>query len=470
MIPAFFVTPGQLGAKEYLADHRVKYAYAAGAMVGGIASEALVVRMAKARLLSFFGAGGLSLERIEQAILTIRRQLQNGEPWGMNLLCNTSRPEKEWRTVELYVRHGIQLVEASAFMTITPGLVYYRLNGARRLPNGQVVTPHHIHAKVSRPEIARQFLAPPPARLVAALLQDGKLTAGEAELAGHVPMAEDVCVEADSGGHTDKGVAFTLLPAILALRNEATRQHRFVSRPRIGAAGGLGTPHAIAAAFVLGAEFVLTGSINQCTVEAGTSDLVKDMLQQAGVQDTDMAPAGDMFELGAQVQVLKKGSFFSARANRLYDLYTHHDSLEAIDEPIRKQLEAQYFKRPLPDVRRQAMEYVRQTNPPEFERMQGNPKLAMLRVFKSYFARASDAAINGVAAERSNFQIHCGPAMGAFNEWVKETPYREWRTRHVDAIAELLMSGACAVLSGSADRAQRSAADASVTEPEAAYA
>ena len=56
---------------------------------------------------------------------------------------------------------------------------------------------------------------------------------------------------------------------------------RFRGVQRLGAAGGLGVPEAVAAAFVLGADFVLTGSINQCTAECGTSERVKDMLQQA---------------------------------------------------------------------------------------------------------------------------------------------------------------------------------------------
>ncbi len=60
------------------------------------------------------------------------------------------------------------------------------------------------------------------------------------------------------------------------------------------------------AAFMLGAEFILTGSINQCTVEAGTSDKVKDLLQQMNVQDTEYAPAGDSFQMGSKVQVLKR--------------------------------------------------------------------------------------------------------------------------------------------------------------------
>lgn len=65
----------------------------------------------------------------------------------------------------------------------------------------------------------------------------------------------------------------------------------------------------------------MTGSINQCTVEAGTSDDVKDLLQQLNIQDTDYAPAGDMFEMGAKIQVMKKGVF--SRPGRInYMIFT----------------------------------------------------------------------------------------------------------------------------------------------------
>ena len=93
----------------------------------------------------------------------------------------------------------------------------------------------------------------------------------------------------------------------------------------------------------MGADFVLTGSINQCTVEAGNSDAVKDLLQDINVQDTDYAPAGDMFEIGARVQVLKKGVLFPARANKLYRLYTQYDSLNDIPEKTIVQLERKLF-------------------------------------------------------------------------------------------------------------------------------
>src|SRR5262249_24592935 len=155
----------------------------------------------------------------------------------------------------------------------------------------------------------------------------------------------DICVEADSGGHTDGGVAYALMPAMIRLRDEMMAKYHYDKPIRVGAAGGIGTPESAAAAFIMGADFILTGSINQCSVEAGTSDAVKDILQGLNVQDKSYAPAGDMFELGAKVQVVRKGLFFPARANKLYDLYQRFNSIDEIDEKTQQQIQEKYFQR-----------------------------------------------------------------------------------------------------------------------------
>ena len=73
---------------------------------------------------------------------------------------------------------------------------------------------------------------------------------------------------------------------------------------------GAVTPGSAAAAFAMGAAYIVTGSVNQACVESGTSDVVRDMLAEAGQADITMAPAADMFEMGVEVQVLKRGTTF----------------------------------------------------------------------------------------------------------------------------------------------------------------
>lgn len=430
------ITAESLGSEEFKAEYNLKYAYAAGGMYKGIASKELVVVMAKAGMLGFFGTGGLGLEEVEGAIKEIQQELDNSQVYGMNLVSNPADLEGEEKLVDLFLQYGISMLEAAAYMQMTPALVRYRVKGLEGMSDGEIAINNKIMAKVSRPEVAEKFLSPAPARILEKLLEEGKINRQEADWAAKVPMADDMCVEADSAGHTDQGVAYAIMPAMIKLRDEMMEKYGYSKKIRLGAAGGIGTPEAAAAVFILGADFILTGSVNQCSVEAGTSEAVKDLLQQINVQDTDYAPAGDMFELGARVQVLKKGVFFPARANKLYELYRQFNSLEEIDEKTRKQIQERYFGRSFEEVYRDVKAfYPRQ----EIEKAERSPKHKMALIFKWYFGYGTYLALSGDEEGKVNYQVQCGPALGAFNQWVKGTALEDWRNRHVDEIAEKIM-------------------------------
>jgi trans-AT polyketide synthase/acyltransferase/oxidoreductase domain-containing protein len=440
------VTPERLGAASFRRDYKVRRAYAAGAMYKGIASQELVVRMGKAGYIGFFGAGGVKLATLEESILAIQRSLGRGEPFGVNLLSTPNDLETEMAVVELCLRHDVRFAEAAGYVTLSPALVRYRLKSLRRDGQGRPVSIRKLIAKVSRPEVAAAFLNPPPEPMVAELLRRNLVSGEEAELARLMPMADDLCVEADSAGHTDMGVTAVLLPTMLRQRDEVCRQREYAVQVRVGSSGGIGIPEAAAAAFLLGADFIVTGSINQCTVEAGISDDVKDLLQTIGVQDTEYAPAGDMFELGARVQVLKKGVFFPARANKLHDLWRHHGSWDEIDAPARARIERDYFGRSFEQVYEETQSYYSGKSPQEIERAERDPRHKMALVFRWYFVHTMRLALAGVKDQRVNYQVHCGPALGAFNQWVKGTELEPWRNRHVDILADRIMEGAAQVL------------------------
>ncbi|ACS85234.1 PfaD family protein [Musicola paradisiaca Ech703] len=436
----------QLGSTAFRQDYGVKYAYASGAMYQGIASRQLVVAMAQAGMMSFFGSGGLSLRVLEEAILGIQSDL-SGESFGMNMLADYDFPEKEMQRIELFLTHGIRFIEAAAYIAMTPALVRYRLSGVHRGEDQRIMIPNTLMAKVSRPEVAEIFACPAPPELVAQLCQQGVITQQEAELAPWVPMAQDICVESDSAGHTDQGNAYVLFPAISRLCRDISARQRYPKPIRIGAAGGIGTPEAVMAAFMLGADFIVTGSVNQCSVEAATSDEVKDLLQSINIQDTDYAPAGDMFEQGAKVQVLRRGVFFPSRANKLYQLYQQYASLEEIPQVVKKQLEDKYFKRPISDVWKEVRQYYQANRPQMLMKIEEHPKRKMAAIFRWYFAYSSRLALAGDQENKVDYQVHCGPALGAFNQWVKGSVYESWRARHVNEIGEMLMQEAASMLS-----------------------
>lgn len=445
-MPMKIIAAQSLGSPRFMLDYGLRYAYLAGSMYQGIASKQMVVALGKSGLMGYFGTGGLTLAEIEAALRDIQAELRGGQSYGMNLLCNTARADLEAGCVELFLRYKVRYLEASAFTQVTPSVVRYRLKGITRTPGGQVHIPNHVLAKVSRPEVAAAFMRPPPVAIVAKLVRGGALTEEEATLGLSVPTAGEICVEADSGGHTDQGVAYALVPAICALRDEQQSKYGYASPIKVGAAGGIGTPDAAAAAFVLGADFIMTGSINQCTVEAGTSDAVKDVLEEVEVQDTTYAPAGDLFELGSKVQVVRRGLFFPSRANRLFELYQRYNSVDDIDESTREQIEVHYFRRSFEEVWSETKSYVARVFPDRIGALERNGKQRMALIFKWYFIHSARLALQGSVAQKMDYQIHCGPALGAFNSWVKGTDLQSWRRRHVADLAVRIMTGAAEVL------------------------
>lgn len=438
--------PEWLGDRSFGELHGCRFPYVAGAMANGIASTELVIAAARAGVLSFFGAAGLMPERIEAAAATLTETLRPASlPFGMNLIHAPHEADIEDATVDLYLAHGIDRVSASAYLDLTPMVVRYALSGLHRGTDGKVERRNHVFAKISRPEVAARFLSPAPAAMVQALRDTGRVTAEEAELAAHLPVAEDITVEADSGGHTDNQILGAVFPTILQLRDQLVRRHGYERPIRVGAAGGIGTPSAAAAAFSLGAAYVLTGSVNQAAVESGLSTRGKAILAQAALGDVMMAPAADMFEMGVKVQVLKRGTMFGVRAQRLYELYRTYDSLEAIPAVIRTKLEAEVFRDTIEHVWESTRAFFAARDPRENDRAARDPKHRMALVFRWYLGMSSRWAIAGEASRALDYQMWCGPAMGAFNAWVKGSFLEEPAQRSVAQIAKNLLEGAAAI-------------------------
>lgn len=436
--------PERLGNPSFCQTYGVRYAMYAGAMANGIASEEMVIALGRAGLMGSFGAGGLSPSRIEDAIVKVKEALPDG-PHAFNLLNSPNEPALEQRTVELYLKHGVRVVEASAYLTLTTNLVHYRAAGLSLDGDGQVVIGNRIIAKLSRKEVARRFLEPAAADILKQLVADGRISLQQAELAQRVPMADDITVEADSGGHTDNRPLLCLLPALRAQRDELQRKHQFAQMVRVGAAGGIGTPAAALAAFSLGADYIVTGSINQGCVEAGASQHTRTLLAQAEMTDVAMAPAGDMFEMGVKVQVLKRGTMFAMRAQKLYELYNRYESLEEIPAKEREKLETQVFKMSFEEVWQECEHFFSERDPAQIARAAQNPKDKMALVFRWYLGLSSRWSNCGEKGREMDYQIWCGPAMGAFNDWVCGTALADPANRRVVDISRYILTG-CAYL------------------------
>jgi PfaD family protein len=438
-VPA--LRPEDLGSPDFCRAHGTRYAYYAGAMANAIASEEVVIALGKAGFMGVFGAAGCLPGRIESAIRRIQAALPAG-PYAFNLIHSPYEPMLESVSCQLYLQHGVKAVEASAFLDLTPSIVHYRAAGLSQDEAGNPVIGNRVIAKISRCEVAEKFMRPAPQRLLSLLLDQKRITPLQAELALKIPMADDITVEADSGGHTDNRPLVVLLPTILALRDRLFREGSIPVRVRVGAGGGIATPAGALAAFAMGASYVVTGSVNQSCIEAGVSEHVRKLLSEADMSDTTMAPASDMFEMGVTVQVLKRGTMFAMRAQRLYELYRQFPSLDAIAEAERLRLEKQVFQHDLDHIWNQTVEYFMQRSPETIENARRDPKMKMALVFRWYLGLSSHWANCGEKGREMDFQIWAGPAIGAFNSWVKGTYLEDFRERRVADVARFILYGA----------------------------
>lgn len=441
--------PEWLGERAFCEMHGLRFAYMGGSMARGIASTDLVIALAEMGALGMFGSAGLHPEAVDAAITRMQSALDGrGLPWGCNLIHSPNESGLEEALVERYLQRGVRRVEASAFMSLSRAVVRYSCTGLWRDANGLVQRRNHLFGKISREEVAHHFLSPAPERLLQELVQLGQLSAEEAALAREIPLAQQLIVESDSGGHTDNRPLGALFPAICRLRDDLQDRFGYQQPVHLGAAGGLGTPQAVAAAFAMGAAFVVFGSVHQAAVESGVNDASRAMLAGAGPADVAMTASADMFEMGVKVQVLTRGTMMAVRGNQLYELYRRHGSLEEIPPAARQALEKHQFRMSLDQVWAATRDFFQRQDPAQLERAERDPKHRMALVFRWYLGNSSRWPLVGEADRQADYQLWCGPAMGAFNRWVAGSFLEQPEARSVQQIALNLLEGAALVTRG----------------------
>jgi trans-AT polyketide synthase/acyltransferase/oxidoreductase domain-containing protein len=434
-------SPASFGDPSFLERFDLKYPLYGGAMANGISSVELVTALGRSGFMGSFGAGGLLPGAVETAILKLKDAL-DGKPYAFNLLNSPFEPDLEEQTVGLYLKHDVRLVEASAYLNVTRNLAHYRAAGLSLNEDGTTAIANRIIAKVSRKEVAVKFLEPASQDMLNSLYEEGKITAEQARLALLVPVADAITVEADSGGHTDNRPLVAVLPAIIRLRDQVQVKWNYPEPVHIGAAGGIATPESALAAFMMGAAYVATGSINQACVESGASEHTRKLLGQAEMTDVAMAPASDMFEMGVRVQVLKRGTMFAMRAQKLFELYSRYESLEDIPAQEREKLESTVFKMSLDDVWKECLKFFTVRDPGQIERAEKNPKTKMALVFRWYLGLSSRWSSLGEPGREMDYQVWCGPAMGAFNDWTRGTYLESTENRKIADVSLKILEGA----------------------------
>jgi PfaD family protein len=150
--------------------------------------------------------------------------------------------------------------------------------------------------------------------------------------------------------------------------------------------------------------------------------------------------------MGVKVQVLKRGTMFPMRASKLSEIYNSYGKIEDIPAPERAMLEKSIFQAPLDEIWHQTTEYLQQRDSSKLETAEKNPKYKMGLIFKWYLGQTPHWAITGKPERKLDYQVWCGPAMGAFNEWTKGTFLENVSNRKVVTVALNLLHGAAATM------------------------
>ncbi|HOI43086.1 MAG TPA: hypothetical protein PK523_09095, partial [Elusimicrobiales bacterium] len=122
-------------------------------------------------------------------------------------------------------------------------------------------------------------------------------------------------------------------------------------------------------------------------------------------------------------------------------------------------LERDYFRASFDGIWASTREYFLRRDPAQAERAERDPRHKMALVFRWYLSRTSRWPLAGDESRKMDYQIWCGPAMGAFNEWARGSFLESPESRDAVTVAYNLLAGACALSRLHALRCQGAAAD-----------
>ena len=168
-VPMAAIYPEWLGDAAFAQAHGARFNYVVGEMARGIATPKMVIEAVRAGCVGFYGSAGLKPETIEEGVREIKAGIAPGQTaWGANLIHSPQQPGYEARVVDLFLSMGVRRVSASAYMRLSPEIVRYTAQGLSRSAEGHIMRANHVFAKVSRAEVATQFMQPAPDKILKA--------------------------------------------------------------------------------------------------------------------------------------------------------------------------------------------------------------------------------------------------------------------------------------------------------------
>src|SRR5262249_13858549 len=92
------------------------------------------------------------------------------------------------------------------------------------------------------------------------------------------------------------------------------------------------------------------------------------------------------------------------------------------------------FRAPLEEIWAQTCAFFRERDPSQIGRAERDAKHKMALVFRWYLAQSSRWANAGEPTRQTDYQVWCGPAMGAFNEWARGSSRGDRRVSHFSPV------------------------------------
>ncbi|RKR31307.1 MULTISPECIES: nitronate monooxygenase family protein [Paraburkholderia] len=252
----------------------------------------VVVEASKAGAIGVLGCVGFTPEELEVQLEWIDERI-GGKPYGVDVVM----PEKDPWADEA----DLSRLHAKLKAMIPPENIAYAKkvladNGVPELPAGiehegdylirstAATARRHVEIALKHPlvRLVANALGAPPADVTAMIKESGRLLAG---LCGEVSQAKrhaaagvDIIIAqgTEGGGHTGEIGSMVLWPEVV---------DAVAPVPVLGA-GGVGSGAQIAAALMLGAQGVWTGSLWLTTVESDLTDQQRELLIEARSRDT----------------------------------------------------------------------------------------------------------------------------------------------------------------------------------------
>lgn len=420
-------TPASLsvpGADREASQFPFRLPYLVDALPYGVSGPAMLRRLASAGMLGFLGTFGVPIAAVTADV----REFATGDRgrWGIELPAERLDPARARAVVSLAMDAGVTHAVAPGWAGVSPEIVRWRF--AR-----QGASPRRLLVRVTAGRQAEAFFRAAPAETVTRMVRSGQLDPAEAEDARRLPVATGICVQQAPDG----GVPVSLLlPVVRAARDAAGSgapgSGTGLTQPVPVGVGGIGTPEDIAAALLLGADFLVTGVINACSPQARTSQAVRELLSTVELADAVLAPSAELFRFGGRAHLLRKSTLFPARAARLHDLQLAGATPATLPAATRRMLESDCFGQPLDEV---LADLPGQRDAPD-----------MADLLARYFDLGTRAALDGRSGQQLNWHVPCGPEMGAFNLAAAGLGLADWRTRDVDVLARRLMAAGARLL------------------------